>query len=135
MKMLLEVEGKKPEQIRDFAKVSAVLNELDAAGPHSFASLTRQDGSYVQAAGGRQLCLIERREISDNSHWRAVHIECASPSSGSKTLIFGGGQVKLSAQEIFSIDEVITVWRAFFDSTPLPEEIRWRNITSMFQGS
>ncbi|MEJ2001640.1 MAG: hypothetical protein P8X51_15830 [Maritimibacter sp.] len=135
MKMLLEVEGKRPEQVREFAKVEAALRELDAISPHSFASLTRQDGSYVQVAGGKQLCLVEKRDLGENTHWRAYHAEM-SPSSGvSQVLKFGGGQMTMAEDEVFTIDDVISIWRAFFETKPFPAGIMWRDMTEMFRSS
>ncbi|MFV0421718.1 hypothetical protein [Oleidesulfovibrio sp.] len=135
MRMLLEVEGEKPEQVRCFAKVEAALRKLDASGPHSFASLTRQDGSYVQVAGGKERCLIEKRDITDNTHWRACSAGAPSFSEAPQILEFGGGRITMTADEIFHIDDVVSVWCDFFESRPFPENIMWRNMTDMFRGS
>lgn len=135
MRMLLEVEGKRPEQVREFAKVELALKELEATGPHSFASLTRQDGSYVQVAGGKHQCVVEKRDVSDNTHWRAYHSETCSPSDAEHILSFGGGQMTMAKEEIFSIDEVISVWRAFFEASSFPPGMEWRDMTEMFRGS
>lgn len=129
MRMLLEVEGKRPKQVREFAKVEAALRELTASGPHSFASLTRQDGSYVQVAGGKQKCLIEKRNIIDSTHWRAYHAEPALPSGEIQVLNFGGGQMTMTVDEVFSVGDVVSVWRAFFEAEPFPAGIMWRDVT------
>lgn len=50
--LLLEIEGKKPVQVQDFALVEKTLRSLKSYGPASFAILTKEDGSYVQVAGG-----------------------------------------------------------------------------------
>ncbi len=135
MRMLLVVEGKRPEQVREFAKVEAALRELDSYGPHSYASLTRQDGSYIQVAGGEQKCLIEKRDIVDNTHWRAHLAKAISPSDVPQVLKFGGGQMTMAAHEIFFIEDVISVWRSFFYTEPFAADIIWRQMTEIFRKS
>lgn len=133
MRMLLEVEGRRPEQIREFARAEEILRELRDSGPHSFASLTRQDASYVQAAGGRETCLLEKRDASDGTHWRA-YMPNSTPYPGApQVLKFGGGQIELEADEVFSIEQVVSVWRSFFESRPFPAEVHWRDMTDMFR--
>lgn len=133
MVLLLVVEGKKPQQVRDFVKVEAALTELDASGPHSYASLTHQDGSYVQVAGGKQECLIEKRDITSNTHWRAHLATARSRSATPHVLTFGGGQMTLAEDEVFTIDEVISIWRSFFDKEPFTTDIAWRDVTDMLR--
>ena len=133
MRMLLEVEGKRPEQVREFSKVETALRDLDSSGPHSYASLTRQDGSYVQVAGGKKKCLIERRDFVDKLHWRA-HLTTASlTSDGPQVIECGAGEITVSADEIFSIEDVVSVWRSFFQNEPFASYIMWRSMTKILR--
>lgn len=132
MRMLLEVEGKKPEQVREFARIEIALKALNALGPHSFAILTRQDGSYIQVAGGGEKCFIEKRDVIENTHWRAYLAKTFDTPSDLEPFEFGSGQIEIASNEIFSIDAVISIWRAFFNSEPYPEETMWRDMTDMF---
>ncbi|MCR8826526.1 hypothetical protein [Pseudosulfitobacter koreensis] len=133
MVLLLEVEGKNALQVREFAKVEAALRGLDPFGPHSYASLTRQDGSYVQVAGGKQKCLIEKREVTSNTHWRGHRTMAASDSAVQHVLIFGAGQMTLTDDEVFTIDDVIPIWRSFFEEEPFALDIGWRDVTDVLR--
>lgn len=132
MKMLLEVEKKAPSQVKDFEKVEDALRSLKSYGPHSFASLTKQDGSYVQVAGGRVTCVLEMRDRNGSQHWRAHLTESKVPFKGQQTLMFGGGHMTMEPDEVLFIDDVIAVFRAFFESAPLPDEVKWRDMSSLF---
>lgn len=133
MIMLLEVEGKRAEQVRKFEKVEAALTELEGFGPHSYASLTRQDGSYVQVAGGKKKYLIEKRDFGNNKHYRAC-FEMPETASGQKQVIeCGAGRIAVLANEVFSIEDVISVWRSFFEGEPFPSNIQWKDMTGILR--
>ena len=118
MVMLLEVEGKRAEQVRKFEKVKAALRELESFGPHSYASLTRQDGSYVQVAGGKKKCLIEMRDFGDKKHYRASFAMAETALGQEQVIECGAGHITVLANEVFSIEDVISVWRSFFQGIP-----------------
>ena len=133
MRMLLEIEGLQAEQITDFAKAESALRVLDADGPHSFMSLTHQDGSYIQVAGGKQVCLVERRDIGDNTHWRAFHGPQPLSLEAPQVLKFGGGQITLTADEVFTVEDVIEICRAFFHDVAFPAATMWRDMTAVLR--
>ncbi|WP_341640931.1 hypothetical protein [Phycobacter sp. K97] len=133
MVMLLEVEGKRAEQVREFEKVKAALRELESFGPHSYASLTRQDGSYVQVAGGKEKCLIVKRDFGDKKHYRAS-FAMPETSLGQKQVIeCGAGHITVLANEVFSIEDVVSVWRSFFQGEPFPGSIQWNDMTGVLR--
>ncbi|KEP70804.1 hypothetical protein DL1_13340 [Thioclava dalianensis] len=133
MRMLLEVEGKRPEQVREFSKIEAALRELNNSNPHSYANLTRQDGSYVQVAGEKKKYLIERRDFVDKLHWRA-HLKTASlMSDAPQIIVCGAGQITVSADEIFSIEDVVSIWRSFFQNEPFASYIMWRSMAKILR--
>ena len=35
--------------------------------------------------------------------------------------------------EVFTIDEVISIWRSFFDKEPFTTDIAWRDVTDMLR--
>ncbi len=133
MKMLLEIEKKKPVQVGDFAKVEKALRGLKSYGPHSYAILTAQDGSYLQIAGGRVSCVLEKRHQNDGKHYRAHLGEAKVPFKGTQTLMFGGGHMQMEPDEVLFIDDVICVFKAFFDGEYLPSYIGWRDMTDVLK--
>ena len=135
MKMILEVEKKQPVQVKDFAQVEKALRALKSYGPHSFASLAREDGTYIQVAGGRVTCALELRMQPDNRHFRAYLVESKTRSKSQQTLMFGGGHLQLEYDEILFIDDVVVAFRAFFSSEPFPSEMKWRDVSKMFRNS
>lgn len=124
--MLLEIEGKKPVQVQDFALVEKTLRSLKSYGPASFAILTKEDGSYVQVAGGRLTCVVERRLPGSAGNERACYHQTRVPFDGRQTLMFGSGRLEVEPDELLFIDDVIALFRAFWDDTPYPETVTWR---------
>ncbi len=70
MKMLLEVEEKKPVQVVTFVSIEKSLRDLKSFGPHPFAVLSAPDGYYLQIAGGGVTCVLEHRK-NGREHCRA----------------------------------------------------------------
>ncbi len=131
MKMLLEVEKKKPAQVHEFSKVEKVLRGLKSYGPQSYASLTKTDGSYLQVAGGGVSCVMEMREKPSDRHWRAYLEVAKVPFKGQQTLMFGGGHMTMEPDEVLFIEDVVAVFRAFFESKPFPKDIKWRDMSQI----
>lgn len=130
--MLLEVENKTPCSVNDFKIVEKHLKNLKSYGLHSFASLQRADGSYIQVAGGRVTCIVEWRDIRTGQHWRAWLPTPRVAYTGQQTLMFGGGDMTMQPDEILFIDDVIVTFQAFFESCPFPSYIEWRNMNYLF---
>jgi hypothetical protein len=126
--MLLEIEGKKPVQVRDFALVEKALRSLKSYGPASFAILTQEDGSYVQVAGGRLTCVVERRSAGAGKQMRARYERAKVPFEGSQTLVFGGGKLEAEPEEILFIEDVILIFKAFWEGSAGTAVIAWRDM-------
>ncbi|MFN4168443.1 MAG: hypothetical protein ACK4HD_09065 [Pannonibacter phragmitetus] len=124
--LLLEIEGKKPVQVQDFAPVEKALRSLKSYGPASFAILTKANGAYVQVAGGMQTCIAERRLPGSAGNERACYHQTRVPFDGRQTLMFGSGRLEVEPDELLFIDDVIALFRAFWDDTPYPETVTWR---------
>jgi hypothetical protein len=135
MKMILEVEKKQPVQVKNFAQVEKELRALKSYGPHSFASLTREDGTYLQVAGGRVTCVLELREQPENRHFRAYLVGSSARSKTQQTIMFGGGMLQLEYDEVLFIDDVVVAFRAFFNSEPFSDEMKWRDVSKIFRNS
>src|SRR5438552_2235378 len=99
--MRLEVERKSPIEGPSDAQVRSEILGLRSYGPSSFASLTDEKGDYLQVAGGGVTCLLERRDAATGRHYRAFHDNPSAVFADGTALVFGGGEVKLAADEWF----------------------------------
>lgn len=132
MKMLLEIENRKPTHVKEFETVKEALRGLQKSGPHSFAILTAQDGSYLQVAGGESTCVVELRNRKGGKHYRAYSKQRHGTQTGQQTLAFGGGNMTVEADELLDFDEVLTAFSAFFGQQDFPDQFGWRDISEMF---
>lgn len=135
MSMLLEVEKQPPIQVVDFSKIERVLKRLRSYGPSSFAILTNSEGEYLQIAGGAVTCVIEYGMPAENKQYRAHLKRAKVPFDGPQTLMFGGGQMEMQPDEILFIDDVIPLYRSFFEAKSWPEGIMWRDMSSVVHGN
>ena len=133
MSMIFEVENKAAVSVANFPVIKKSLASLKSYGRHSFASLTKADGSYVQVAGGGMTCILEKHMPSEGIHCRAYLEKPRPPFEGEVTLFYGGGQIKALADEILPIDIVTHVFYSFFTSIPIPENLYWRDISFIFR--
>jgi hypothetical protein len=129
--MRLEIE-KKPavDDVTD-ARVRAAIMSLRSYGPSSFASLTDENGNYIQVAGGGATCMLERRDAASGHHFRGYKDERSKVFPDGTALVFGGGEIRLSADEWFGAQEVEEVFCAFLRSGELPSSVKWRDMTAM----
>lgn len=131
--MRLEVEKQAPVEDATVADVRAVIPKLRSYGPSSYASLTDAQGSYLQVAGGGVTCMLEWRDAPNRRHFRA-HLDAPSKVFPDGTILaFSGGEVKLLADEWLAAPLVEAVFLAFLEGKPLPDAIKWRDISAMFE--
>jgi hypothetical protein len=71
--MRLEVENKPVIEHVNAAQLRSAITGLRSYGPSSYASLTDEQGNYLQVAGGGITCLLERRDAATGRHYRAYH--------------------------------------------------------------
>lgn len=128
--MRLEVEKKAPVDNVSEEKVRAAILALRSYGPSSFASLTDEEGNYLQVAGGGVTCMLERREASSGRHYRAYGEEPSKVYPDGTLLMFGGGKIALQADEWFTAPVVADAFLAFLNGQELPSSIRWRDVTT-----
>ncbi|ATQ42354.1 hypothetical protein CSW64_07970 [Caulobacter mirabilis] len=127
--MRLEVERRSPVEQPTEKQVRSAILKLRSYGPHSYASLTDEHGSYLQVAGGGVTCLLERHDASTGKHFRAFHGKPSSVFADGTALVFSGGAVRLRSDEWFSSAVVAEAFSAFTCGSPLPEGISWRDVT------
>ena len=93
--MRLEVEGKHTIQDATDADIARAVSALRSSGPHSFAILLSEGGSYIQVAGGSQTCVIEVRHATTGRHYRAHQLQPHPIFPDGTKLAFGAGTVVL----------------------------------------
>lgn len=130
--MRLEVENKVAVENVSEAKVRAAITALRSYGPSSFASLTDDQGNYLQVAGGGVTCMLERRDMAAGRHYRGYHDIRSKVYPDGTILAFGGGEIKLLADEWFTAPIVVDAFLAFLNGQPLPPSIKWRDVTENF---
>jgi len=129
--MRLEIENKPAIDDATEAQVCAVIMSLRSYGPSSFASLTDVKGNYLQVAGGGMTCMLERKDIVSGHHFRGYKGEKSKVFPDNTALMFGGGEVRLAADEWFTAQEVVEVFLAFLRCSELPLSVKWRDVTTM----
>jgi hypothetical protein len=130
--MRLEVEGKLPIDEATEGQVRSAVLALRSYGPSSFASLTDDNGSYLQIAGGGVTCMLERRDASAKRHYRAYHDVDRPIHPDGTLLVFGGGEIPLKADEWFTAPIVSDAFVSFLNGDELPGTIKWRDVTDLF---
>ncbi|WP_431035962.1 hypothetical protein [Pseudomonas yamanorum] len=126
--MKLEAENSPVKAGVNQAQIIKILKKLKSYGPSSFACITDDEGNYVQVAGGRFTCFIERYDAKSKKLFRGYHSNSSTNFEDGTLLSFGGGRVELKKDEWFNIDEVIEVFSLFSQNQPLPENIHWREM-------
>lgn len=132
--MKFEVENSPVMFNVDRAYIAKALKKLKSYGPSSYACMTDGDGNYIQVAGGRFTCFIERYDAKSNRLFRGCHANSSTNFEDGTVLSFGAGSVQLKKDEWFNIDDVIEVFSLFNERRALPESICWREIRVLSQG-
>lgn len=129
--MRLEVEKQAPINNVTEKQLLSAIAALRSYGQSSFASLTDEQGNYLQVAGGGVTCMLERRDAVSGRHFRGYKGEKSKVFPDGTALVFGGGEVHLAADEWFSAKEVSEVFSAFLCGTNLPSSVNWRDMTAL----
>jgi hypothetical protein len=90
----------------------------------SFASLTREDGSYVQVAGGPGLFLLECNDAAGRC--RAFQANPVAPHSDGTTLECSAGSIPMKQADWFLRHQVAEIFFAFSTGSPWPAYVQWR---------
>lgn len=132
--MILEIEKRASIDNATAVDIRAVIPKLRSYGPCSFASLTDAEGNYLQVAGGGVTCMLERRDAVNRRHYRA-HLDTPSKVFPEGTILsFGGGEVKLRADEWLTATMVEETFLAFLEGKAFPASLQWRDVSATFAG-
>ena len=131
-KFVLEGEGigavPEPNEVtvRDFV---ASLNRNGA----SFLTMSNARGDYVQCAGSRPWCVVERREASPANHWRAFQPTPVPKYKDGARINTGAGDIIMRSDEWFLLKDAAEIFAAFLSGTPFPDQVGWRPMNEMFE--
>ncbi len=128
--MKLEAEGQLTIQNPSEELVRALILGLQQGGS-TFASLTDEAGNYIQVAGSRPWCVIERRHLKPLQHERAFQ-ETPKPKykDGAK-LSTGAGELSLKHDEWFLLKDAAEVAVSFLRHDEVPARVKWRSMNEM----
>ncbi|RTD87551.1 hypothetical protein EJO68_24640 [Variovorax atrisoli] len=124
--MKLECQGKPEVMNPTESQIKKTILKLRSYGPCSFASLTDDVGNYIQVAGGGVTCMVEKYEVSGDNRMRAFHDKPSPVFPDGTVLVFGGGELKMKADEWFLSDMVVELFLCFFHKREYPENVGWR---------
>ena len=113
------------EHCKPIAKPSdARLQKELALVKSSFASLTSEDGAYVQVAGGPGLFLLEHKDSA--GHRRAFQVNPVAPHPDGTTLECSAGSIPMNRTDWLLRDQVAVIFQAFSVGSAWPAFIQWR---------
>ncbi|MGY3231219.1 hypothetical protein ACVWWJ_002703 [Luteibacter sp. HA06] len=87
-------------------------------------AITDQEGNYAQVAGGSVTCTLERKDAATGRHFRGYKDEGIKVFRNGTALVFGSGEIRLSADGWFTAQEVEEVFSAFLRSSELPSSVK-----------
>ena len=124
--MLLECEGKASIQSPKPSQILKTILSLRSFGPSSYASLTRDDGSYLQVAGGGVTCLLEQYQSGTGLRLRAFSEVKSKAHPDGTVLVFRAGEIPMMSDEWFTATQVSNAFCCFLQGDKFPSEINWR---------
>ena len=126
--MILERENCKPIEAPSPKRIAAELRQL-GRGRSGFASLTSDDGSYVQVAGFQVACRLEWQDRAAHRHYFAFQAPPVVTHPDGTKLGTSAGDIFMKQDEFFFMEQVIEVFIAFSQRQPFPSNIQWRDYT------
>ena len=74
--------------------------------------------------------MLERRDGTSGRHYRAYLDTPSKVFPDGTVLAFGGGELRLMADEWLKASLVTEAFLAFLNGSALPDSIKWRDVTS-----
>lgn len=127
MEMRLEAQKKAAIESPSDAKVRRVIMSLRSYGPSSYASLTDDNGSYIQVGGGGVTCLVEKFDAVQGTRHRAYHGTPNAAFPDGTILVFSAGKIPMKSDEWFRSDQVAEIFVSYLNRLPEPEYVMWRS--------
>ena len=102
----------------------------------SFAVLENDTESYIQVGGGPDEFTVEVRVYSNDvnfTHWRAERQQFENTDM--KNILISGSLVKVQASQVLNIETVQSLFESFTDGIFLATNVKWVDMTSMFNNN
>ncbi|WP_454762295.1 hypothetical protein [Caulobacter segnis] len=128
--MVLDAEGHVAVENPTEEQVRAVVLGLQP-GKTSFASLTDAAGNYIQVAGTRPWCVIERHRAEPLQHERAFQETLKPKYTDGAKLSTGAGELTLRHDEWFLLKDAAEIFLAFLHQGEFPASVQWRSLNEM----
>lgn len=130
--MMLEAEGLPAIDNPTESEVRDTILGLRRIGP-SFVNLTDEQGNYIQSAGSRPWCLVERRRSKPASHSRAYqHTPIPKYKDGAK-IHTGAGDITMKSDEWFLLKDAAEIFVAFLNRKEFPSRVMWRSMDEVLR--
>jgi hypothetical protein len=130
--MILERENTSAIRDPSVEQLTDALRALRSSGPSAFATLTADDGVYLQTAGGPGGLLLEKHTPALGRHFRAFQTPAVVPFPDETELVFSAGRIKLQSGEWFQLRQVVEVFESFLLGKDTPPFVQWRDVSEMF---
>lgn len=122
----LEAENTKAIENPNNKDIEKLLNKMKSYGPISFCSLTLENSSYIQVAGGQFTCMVEFYDSSNSARYRAYTDKSSTNFPDKTKLVFGAGEIELLRDEWLDIDRVKGIFFELMMDESMPKSVSWR---------
>jgi hypothetical protein len=116
---------------------SAVEAALRSVHPRDrgYFTLSGDATGYVQAAGARLRMICEWRRLAVDGSFRHVVLGHPVPPDKLTSITTAAGVIQLRANEVLTLDDVLNVFKRFYERGEVPEGFALRDVTATFGGS
>ena len=121
--MKFECEGTLPIDNPKPANVRKVISSLRSYGTSSYASLTNQQGSYLQVAGGGVTCMLELYIPDTGKRFRAYGEIKNKAAPDGTLLVFRAGEIPMRNDEWLNANKVAEAFCCFLEGKEFPQDI------------
>jgi hypothetical protein len=116
----------------EIKNIKNYILELNGSS-NSYASLEKENGSYIQVGGGSTEFTVEVREYEDDgrfTHRKAQRI--GDRNSEKRSIVISGSNVTVTNNQVLDTNEVIVLFQQYMNGSPFPKNVDWIDITGMF---
>jgi hypothetical protein len=129
--LTLKVQNARPIESPTWQQIERAFAKWDTLR-RGFFILSDASGNYVQTAGASYKATVELREVRPDGTFSHYVLGRAEGSRAATSIFTSAGTVRLNENEIFSLPEVLEIFRAFFDDRGVPDRFTRRDDTSRF---
>jgi len=115
---------------------SAVEAALRAVHPRDrgYFILSGDGSGYVQAAGARLRMICEWRRVNSDGSFQLLVLGHPQPAKTLTSITTAAGVIRLQANEVLTLDDVLGIFRRFYERREIPEQFILREATGTPEG-